>query len=175
MPRTVLLLGLLAACVTTPKPIGIEPGQSLSFELSDMEGQPVASSRYSGSVVLVDMWATWCKPCLASFPFYSELYEAHKAQGFEILAVSVDQEDAEVRDFLESHPVPFTVLRDPKGSLPSRLSINTMPTAFLLDRSGAVIHVHEGFVASDRKAITQMVKEALQASAPGEHPRGMTP
>lgn len=144
----------------------------LPFSLPDMEGKTVSSQALGGKVVLVDIWATWCKPCLKSFPFYAELYQAHKAEGFELLAVSVDSDDDQVRRFLEANQVPFRVLRDPGGSLPNKLAISTMPTAFLIDRSGAVVEVHEGFVSTDRSKITAMVKEALKATAPGAAPRG---
>ncbi len=172
--RAALIFALLACACATPSKgtSGIKGNNPLPFALPDMKGQTVSSQAFGGKVVLVDIWATWCKPCLKSFPFYAELYEAHKAEGFELLAVSVDNDDDLVRRFLEVNQVPFRVLRDPDGSLPNKLAISTMPTAFLIDRSGAVVEVHEGFVSSDRSKITAMVKEALEATAPGAAPRG---
>ncbi len=173
--RAALIFAFLAcACAaSSSQDNGLAAGNNpLPFSLPNMEGRNVSTASYVGKVVLVDIWATWCKPCLKSFPFYAQLYKEHKAQGFELLAVSVDKDDDQVRRFLEANQVPFPVLRDPNGSLPNKLSIETMPTAFLIDRSGGVVKVHEGFVSTDQSKITAMVQEALKATAPGSAPRG---
>ncbi|MEQ9502507.1 MAG: TlpA disulfide reductase family protein [Deltaproteobacteria bacterium] len=159
--RAAPLLLLLAACATAPK---VAPkAEALDFTLPDTTGKSVSTKDFAGKVVLVDFWATWCKPCEASFPFYDAIAKKYGERGFEILAVSVDEEDADVAAFLEAKPVSFTVLRDPAGSIPERLNLQTMPTAVLLGRDGSVKHVHEGFFDEDREAITKLVEAELGA------------
>ncbi len=172
MQLRILALALslgLGACATAPKktlPSGIQQGQNFSFSLPNLEGQQLGPKNYQGKVVLVDFWATWCKPCEASFPFYSELKNKYAQQGFEILAVSVDTEDEVVKNYLETKPMPFVVLRDPEGSLASQVNLNTMPTAILLSRSGKISYVHQGFVPEDQKTMEAKLQELLQ-EAPG--------
>lgn len=169
MRRALLLAALPAvagvACQSTPK--GGEPSvQSLAFSLRSMSGEEVSLADARGRVVLVDIWATWCEPCEDSFPFYADLYERHHDAGFDLLAVSVDEDDADVARFLERLPVPFTVLRDPEGTVPAQIRIPTMPTAVLVGRGGRVEWVHAGFVPSDEETIEERVVAELSEAAP---------
>ncbi len=164
--RRAVIAALLstAACASTPK--SAPQAETLEFELPSTTGAAVSPKSFAGKVVLVDFWATWCKPCEASFPFYDELVKKYGEQGFVMLAVSVDEDDDAVARFLEAKPVSFTILRDPAGTVPERLDLKTMPTAVLIGRDGAVKHIHEGFVEEDRAAITRMVEEQLGATDP---------
>jgi cytochrome c biogenesis protein CcmG, thiol:disulfide interchange protein DsbE len=152
--------------------------KNLAFNLPDLSGKTVDTSQFQGRVLLVDFWATWCKPCEHSFPFYSTLQKELEGQGFTILAISVDERDEDVAEFLERVPVSFRVLRDPEGSVARKIdrAIDTMPTAVLIGRDGAVRMVHAGFVSGDEEMLKHAVKEALAeaapvADAPGDAPR----
>jgi len=151
---------LLLSCATAPK---TQTPAELSFSLPNLAGAVLTPADYAGRVLLVDLWATWCKPCLESFPYYSELAERHREAGLTILAVSVDERVEDVRAFLEARPVPFEILLDPAGSLPSALDLKTMPTAVLVGRDGRVLHVHDGFREADKPDIERRIVEALAA------------
>ena len=156
---------VFAACAaSTPSPSRLV-GTSLLFELPALDGRSVDLADHRGQVVLVDIWATWCTPCVASMPAYAGIYDRHKASGFSVLAVSVDQDDAEVRRFAVQHGVPFTILRDPQGSLPERIQLRTMPTALLVGREGHVAFLHEGFVPGDEVMLEREIVALLDASA----------
>jgi len=161
---TIFFTGLLlAACATTTAKGPTATVETIDFTLPKPSGEQVSLAAYKGKVVLVDMWATWCAPCKESFPFYDELQKKYAGQGFDILAISVDEEDQAVTDYLAHAPVSFTVLRDPKGSLPSRLDLQTMPTAVLVGRDGKVAFIHAGFVPDDKAEIEAKVQAALAA------------
>jgi peroxiredoxin len=157
----VVLAAALAACASAGRSsIPVEP---LAFELPDARStRPVNLSDYRGHVVLVDVWATWCKPCEESMAFYTDLYRRYEARGFTVLAVSVDQHDEDLARFLETHALPFPVLRDKSGTLPAQLDLQVMPTAFLLDRTGRIVDVHPGFIDSDRSVIEGRVRQAVE-------------
>jgi cytochrome c biogenesis protein CcmG/thiol:disulfide interchange protein DsbE len=158
-----LFLGLFLGCATAKVPAA--PTEALELRLPDLQGQSVDLAAARGKVVLVDFWATWCKPCEASFPFYAELLERHQKRGFELWAVSVDVDDQAVQAFLQTHPVPFRILRDPEGKVPERLDLRTMPTAFLVGRDGRVRLVHAGFVDDDRMTLDAAIVAALAEPA----------
>jgi thiol-disulfide isomerase/thioredoxin len=114
----------------------------------------------------LDIWATWCKPCLASLPFYRELYGSLKARGFTVLAVNIDEDADALRDFLSTHPMPFPTPHDPSASVPRALGATAMPTLFLIDRSGVIRWRHGGFERGDDQLIRGEVTKLLAEPPP---------
>ena len=99
----------------------------------------------ANKVVLVDFWASWCGPCKKSFPSLKELHEKYGPAGFLVVAISLDEEKADMDAFLKKTPVPFTVLRDSTGKFASALQIDGIPASFILDGQGRVQLAHTGF------------------------------
>ena len=119
-----------------------------------------------GQVVLLDFWASWCAPCKASFPEMEKLYRAYGRRGLTVIAVSVDEKRENMERFLRSMKVSFPVLRDASQKLVAAADVQTMPTSFLIDRSGKVRFVHGGFrgeetVGRYREEIDQLLKEPI--------------
>lgn len=98
-----------------------------------------------GKVVLVDFWASWCAPCKASFPAYMRLHSAFASKGLVIVAVSVDQDAAAFASFVRKFNPPFLVVLDRNQRLVREVQVPTMPTSYLIDREGRVMHIHPGF------------------------------
>ena len=98
-----------------------------------------------GKVVLLDFWASWCAPCKASFPAMADLQRRFADKGLVILAVSVDDDGRAFARFVERASPPFATVRDAQHKLVSQMGVPTMPTSFLIDRTGAVRFRHEGF------------------------------
>ena len=117
----------------------------------------------NGKVVLVDFWASWCGPCLKSFPWMNELQQKHAGEGLVILAVNLDQERALADAFLNKVPAKFKVEFDPAGNIARQFDVQAMPTSFLIDRKGHVRLRHAGFKDKHRaereKQIDQLLKE----------------
>jgi peroxiredoxin len=152
---------LLTACATPNAATQLGVGDTLAFQLPDLKGSRVSPADLSGKVVLVDLWATWCKPCKVSLPFYKELHQQREKDGFAVLAISVDVHRDDVERFLEVEQLPFTVLLDPEGTVPKTIGMSVMPTMLLLGRDGKIAYVHTGFQSSDRDRIAAAVDEAL--------------
>ena len=116
-----------------------------------------------GKVVLVDFFASWCHPCQESFPVMEELYKKYSGQGFVIIAVNLDKKKADMDDFLKSHPASFTVVRDADNKLVSQVKIPTMPSSFLLDRTGKIHVFHRGFKGDEtRKEYVEEIETLLK-------------
>ena len=118
-------------------------------------------SQELGSVVLLDVWATWCEPCADSMPMYNDLLKQYGAQGLKVYGINVDADSKGVEPFLKELKVEIPVLLDPGASISEgALQVKVMPTAFLIDRKGNLRHVHEGFAEEFlQKYITEI--EAL--------------
>ena len=160
LSRALLLLSF-AGCATSKEAMQLGVGDTLAFQLPDMKGANVSAGDLIGKVVLVDLWATWCKPCKVSLPFYRSLHEQRAKDGFEVVAISVDVHRDDVERFLRSEQLPFTVLLDPDGTVPQKIGIQVMPTMVLLGRDGKIAYVHTGFVSSDEEQIAAEVDKAL--------------
>jgi thiol-disulfide isomerase/thioredoxin len=102
----------------------------------------------SGKVVLVDFWASWCGPCAKSFPVLDALQKKY-ADKLVIVAVSVDEKAANMEKFLQKHSVGFTVVRDGEQKLVAVAEPATMPTSFIVDGTGKVRFLHNGFHGED--------------------------
>lgn len=123
--------------------------------------QPTALQQYAGKVVYLDFWASWCAPCRTSFPLLNNLHEKLKAQGFEVVAVNLDEDKTKAEKFLEEIPVGFTVLRDAKGEWADQYVVESMPTSFIIDRKGVVQMIHHGFTSGDIHEIEEKVTQLL--------------
>jgi len=129
------------------------------------EQQPLDLSDYRGKVVYVDFWASWCLPCRISLPLLNELYNELRAEGFEVVAINVDENREDLLHFLQQCPVDFTIAVDPEGKCPEAYEVVAMPSSYLIDRKGIIRHVHRGFRKEDIEAIRQLVRALLAEPA----------
>ena len=126
-----------------------------------LSGKTINVASYKGRVLLLDVWASWCDPCKQELPVLNEMARRLKSQGIDILAVSVDQERANVDKFLRAHGGRWalTVAHDPRGEIAELLQPDKMPTSYVVDRSGIVRYVNAGFLPADASTIEQHLLE----------------
>lgn len=118
-------------------------------------------SSLRGKVVYLTFWASWCGPCRQEMPFLVELHNRYRDQGFEILALSEDQDIPASIEFIKSFEVPFQVASDEAGLALALYRVEGMPTHFILDRNGQVRRSHMGFKEGDQQEIEQQVRQLL--------------
>jgi peroxiredoxin len=112
------------------------------FEEKDLDGKAMSISKLKGKVVLVDFWATWCGPCVMELPNVSKAYEKHHDQGFEVLGISLDQEEQRVKSFIKQKNMPWQQYFDGKfwqNKLAVKYGVQGIPATFLLDGEGKII------------------------------------
>jgi peroxiredoxin len=131
--------------------------------LKDLNGQQVTAAGLRGKVVIVDFWATWCAPCKEELPVLQRLYAKYGKDGLVVVGVSVDKDVANVREFVKTMKLSFPIAHDPEHAATKRFGPPKMPSSYIVDRSGAVRFVHEGFHAKDAKALEAEVKQLLAA------------
>jgi thiol-disulfide isomerase/thioredoxin len=169
MLAVMLGLGSVGACASTPGPADTsDSGIILPAEtLLSVDGTPHQLKDYRGEVVLLDFWATWCEPCRESLPIYNQWQKELGSDGLRIVAVSVDEDPAVARRFVQDHNVRLTVLTDPGGSWAKRFDLPTMPTAYIIGRDGRVLGMHVGFKVSEAPHLRQTLVDALATTRSG--------
>lgn len=112
------------------------------FEEKDLDGKPLSIAGYKGKIVLVDFWATWCGPCVRELPNVLKAYENYHSKGFEIIGISLDQDETKLKDFIKEKNMPWQQYFDGKGwnsKLGGKYGIQSIPATWLLDGEGKII------------------------------------
>lgn len=184
-----ILLSLLFAVVLVPPALAgrkqpyIEG--ELTFAFLDLDGRTVRSSdpEFEGKVLLIDLWATWCTPCLGEIPTLIDLQERLGERGLVIVAIAFESEDEEgqtrrerLRAFVEHHGVNYLVLDgrsspDSVETLPGLKNVRGFPVEILIDRNGDPVDVRNGYGYTKRWA-RKLERELVELlDAPVEDPR----
>ena len=131
---------------TSPAPV---------FDLAGLDGQRYRLDDFSGRVVLVEFWATWCGPCRLQAEILARLYKEVQSDELEFLAVSLGEPEDVVRDFIHKDPFPYPVLLDPQETLGYALEVYALPTVMIVDGGGQITFLRPGISDGDtlRRAI----------------------
>jgi hypothetical protein len=154
-------------CASNPGGGAASPTASApDFALPDLGGQTVHLSDYLDGkhVVLIDFWSTTCDPCMAEMPHLVELYEAKKAEGLVVLAISLDgpESRAQVSSVAHDKAMSFPVLLDEETTVVARYNPKRdMPFSALIGKNGAVLMKRAGYTAGDEKLLSAEVDKAL--------------
>ncbi len=150
LKHLLLLSALLTSPLSTP---AIELGESVSeFEIPGF-AQAQSLSELKGKWIYLDFWASWCVPCRQSFPFMNDMQTKLQGKNIQIIAVNVDVKKTDAERFLLQNPSKFPVAYDPKGELPRKMNLKSMPTSYLINPQGKVVFMHAGFRAEDKKLL----------------------
>lgn len=137
---------------------------SSACDLKTLDGKPAAVlQELRGKVVYMDFWASWCPPCVKSFPFLNQLEHDMKEQGVHVIGVNLDEKVKDAEDFLAKHPAHFSIVTDPSKTCAKMLEVMAMPTSYIIDKKGNIRHVHQGFRPGEteelRALLAQLVME----------------
>lgn len=150
-----LVLGLAAcerpssAASSSPTITG-QPAPALTGV--DADGRPVDVATLTGKIVLVDFWASWCEPCQEAMPGLDQL-AADYGDRLVVIGVSVDEDPEDARAFVERVGVRFAIVHDKDHSIAARWAPPKMPTTFVVDPSGVIVDVHDGY---DRATLAEL-------------------
>lgn len=133
------------------------------FELTTIKGEKIKLSALKGKVVMLNYWATWCVPCIKEMPLFVEIYNKYKAQGLEILAVSVDSMDdrPKVPPYVEKTGITFPVIYDENSA--AAYGVHSYPTTIFIDREGNVRYRALGLDAHNARRNLEFILSELLA------------
>lgn len=118
-------------------------------------------SQFKEQVLYMDFWASWCAPCAKSFPFMNKMDGSLKSAGLKIIAVNLDENIKDARQFLDKIPANFTVAFDADKQCAKDFNIQAMPSTYLIDKKGVVRYVHLGFREGEVAELKEMTEKLL--------------
>ena len=111
----------------------------IQTEFPTAQGPRVSLANYSGKVVLLHFFASWCPDCAQEAPSLKNLHSAFKGSDFQIIGVSIDNDPFEARNFATRFGLSFPIVIDPQEELKRYFSIKEVPTTIFLDRMGVPV------------------------------------
>ncbi len=160
MKTLILFLSLSCICLVDQ----VSAQQRLpDIVLPDTSGSIYKLSSLKAKLILIDFWASWCGPCRLSNRSMNKVYERYKKQGFEILGVSVDVNEAGWKRAIKQDKMEWKQVIDTKATAGSPLlrvwRIESIPTSYLIDDKGAIVALNPS-----RKDLLKLLPELLPAN-----------
>lgn len=154
---------------------GLEaPVEAPDFVVERIGGGTVAASDLAGKVIVVDIWATWCGPCIAEIPGYDRIAEQYAASGVEIIGVAVDSGSAAQIEALlrDRFPSDYTLAVANQPFERAFAPLWAIPTTLLIDREWRIRKVWTGALPDKHRQLRQLIDQLLsEPSAPADPPR----
>jgi len=134
------------------------------FQLTDLSGTVQSLSQYRGKIVLVNFWATWCKPCTTEMPAMQACYDKLRDKGFVVLAINELEDDAKVREHIAQYKHTFPVLMDRDNKVANQFGVFGLPVSVFIDEKGVVQEYIKGGLLTEQKI--QDIVARLQKQEP---------
>ena len=136
------------------------------FDLVTLDGDAVSVASLQGQAVLLNLWATWCRPCAQEMPELAALHEAYRDKGLTVVGVSLDSADATdiVRAFVAQLKIPFAVWRDPEMDISKTLRVRGLPVTLIIDRKGQIVWRRDRAITAEDPELREALSRALGES-----------
>ena len=154
-----------------PKPKPPEPGEVAvgammpAYHAQFLDGKEFDLSAQKGSVVLVNVWATWCGPCRFEIPELEKMHKDFGARGFKVIGISVDDTGADsVKEFVTEKKMTYPIVIDAEGKIANLMQTSILPTTVLIDKSGKVVWKQYGAISSGDMSLLKALEAALAST-----------
>ncbi len=147
---------------------------AMNFTLPTAEGQKLRLADFRGRVVILDFFATWCRPCKAAMPKLKRLQARYGSRGLSVIGYSVDQKGIKVvLPYVRNHKLNFPVVLGSAAQAMQLARVNKLPTTVVLDPHGRVVARFEGPAGEDR--LLAALRPYLNRQAPAAPALAATP
>lgn len=153
---------------TTPPPLTPVPPTVMEAQLHAVDGSSIKLANYSGKVLLVNLWATWCGPCRMETPELVRLHKEFQPRGVEMIGLSTEDpvgSEASVRDFVRAFNVDYRIgWATPEVALALMQGRSSIPQSFVITREGRILKRFIGFSpTATPPQLRQALEDALAA------------
>jgi cytochrome c biogenesis protein CcmG/thiol:disulfide interchange protein DsbE len=160
--KTIIIISLILICFTWVQSAAVP-----DFSLKGLDGNSFKLSDYlGGKVIVIDFWATWCKPCKKLLKKLNKFY-LEKKEEIEVLAISVDDSSAYamVESYVKGKNFQFKVLLDPDSQVSRILNPSQkIPFTMIIDKNGDIVYTHSGYIPGYEHKIKEIIEETLKAN-----------
>jgi len=117
--------------------------------------------------VMIDFWATWCKPCKKVMRYLDQYHQEYSEQGFKVLMINQDtpRSMGKVKSYIRSQKHEFIVALDPNQQIAKKLNGQVMPTLILVDQDGSIKWRHQGYIPGEEVEIERQIKLLIQSDS----------
>jgi peroxiredoxin len=129
---------------TAGGPAALAGAPAVSYDVKRLDGRTDALARYRGSVVVMNLWATWCPPCREEMPALQEFYQEMKSKGVVVLGIDQGESASAAGAFAHEHGVTFPILLDIDQQYGGSYASIGLPTTVIVDRGGHVVRGIDG-------------------------------
>jgi peroxiredoxin len=160
-----LVFGLAMSVVTATglaSSGGLAGQPAPDFALKSSTGENLRLSEYRGDVVMINFWATWCGPCRQEMPLLDEMYTRYNRVGFNLLGVNIDDDSGRAMAMIRELGVNFPVLFDARKEVSKMYDVSAMPVTVIVDRTGQVRYVHQGYKPGYENTYLDQVRALLR-------------
>jgi thiol-disulfide isomerase/thioredoxin len=156
MTAVLLLTAASGGAQATPESLGtVDP----RWRMMTVDGSPVELASFHGDVLIVNVWATWCRPCVTEMPSLQALHEAFAGRGVRVLAVAADRPGPVTR-FLRRHQLDLPVFLE-ADPFPPSLGVSAVPTTLVVDQRGNIVLRHRGAADWNRPEVHAFLEALL--------------
>jgi cytochrome c biogenesis protein CcmG, thiol:disulfide interchange protein DsbE len=135
-----------------------------NFHLKDISNAYHSFSELKGNnLILIDFWASWCRPCNEALPELNKIYKLYKAKGVQIIGINCDgpRSVSKVAPLIKSLQIAYPILMDINSEVMHNLNLNAFPTLIMVNGKDKIIWIHEGFVSGDTEIIIAEIEKNL--------------
>ena len=156
---------LLAALLTFTGAANATNPQAPDFTLRDINGAAYDLHEHKGEVIVLNVWATWCGPCLIEMPYLDAIDKKYEDKNVDVVVISVDaaRDVSKAKAYVKSRKYQFTALFDTETTVVSQYNPSkSIPFTIILDREMRIVHTHTGFVAGVEETYMQILDDLTQ-------------
>jgi len=157
------LILLLAMALFCSQPLLAAEKNTLApdFLLPTQNNISLSLSSLKGNAVLVNFWASWCKPCREEIPELINIYNKYNEKGFRLIGINIDKEKNNADRFINQFKINYTVLFDPQMGTIGDYKARGMPSSFIIDKNGMIREIIYGFSEKKKQLIESKIAELI--------------
>lgn len=160
MKKLILTITIIGTCIT----LALAQNKTLpSVDIKTLDGENINIQEIenSGKPIVINFWATWCKPCKKELNTIAEVYEEWQEEtGVKLIAISIDDARSMVRvaPYVNASDWEYEVYLDPNGDLKRAMGVSRVPHTFLLNGKNEIVWEHKGYVDGDEDELLEQIK-----------------